>query len=388
MTKTTTPISNKTVDDKMTWQDLVKASFAAPSDGQYKNFMRRSLQAVVLYETQRCCKDRLPALRPFQRKIAFFDMAKALVCTLGSDDTFLTSEQQAQILWRNNASQELMDENNCWNRRKMILQEMENINKDMKELMQAGRTQEEALKEYLQQKFTRKQEEVSSNGAGTDDKTKKNDAATTPPPRFFYNHNHVLPCYALYYMNGAPNEEGLPAPSPPKTLLVTPKKPINLVVKIKKKNNKNGNGVDQKMAKLALNALDEDEVMVDKDDGNEDKEGEEEDWDVVGEAPPLAKHGAAGLGPCNKMGKMGGKGFRPLQRRMMVLQSIKFHMDLLKDFEGVVPQEELDERKRELYTRLNNLGTGGRGMRKMMMQKNKAAAACGGATRRAPDMQI
>jgi hypothetical protein len=37
------------------------------------------------------------------------------------------------------------------------------------------------------------------------------------------------------------------------------------------------------------------------------------------------------------------------ETRRGMLKEVRLHMDLLKDFEGVIPQAELDARKRQLY---------------------------------------
>ena len=62
-----------------TFAKRLESTLAA--QGGYKNTMRRSVQTVILYEAHRCLKDRLPTLRPFQRKLAFWDLSCALLST-------------------------------------------------------------------------------------------------------------------------------------------------------------------------------------------------------------------------------------------------------------------------------------------------------------------
>jgi hypothetical protein len=65
--------------------------------------MRRSLQAIVLYEAKRCASRALATMKPFQRKVAFLDQCQALVDSL---DLVLYPHQKAEVLWRTATSKE------------------------------------------------------------------------------------------------------------------------------------------------------------------------------------------------------------------------------------------------------------------------------------------
>ena len=51
-------------------------------DGKYTASMRRFIQTISLYEADRCLKTRYKVHRPFQRKIALYDVCVDLIETL------------------------------------------------------------------------------------------------------------------------------------------------------------------------------------------------------------------------------------------------------------------------------------------------------------------
>ena len=75
----------------------------------YEQCMRRSVQTVILYEAHRCIASRLSSLRPFQRKLAFFDQALAL---LAQSD--LLPHQREEVMWRTGTSKESMQPETAW----------------------------------------------------------------------------------------------------------------------------------------------------------------------------------------------------------------------------------------------------------------------------------
>jgi len=315
------------------WQELLRASLGPQG---YKPVMRRSIQTVVIYEAVRCCKPELPSLKPFQRKIAVHDMTKALADTLD----FLTVEQKSQILWRTNASQEIMNENNLWFRRKVLVRELERINDTMKVYLEKTETQEEAMEEYLREQFQ--------------EATKQQ---TSPPPNWQYNHNHLLLSYRLYYLNGQLNPN-FPDPNPPKTILVATKKPARMM----KKNNKNNNRMAGLKAEPMAHAAvaggggdDDGEDEEDEMDGENDDDAMDEDHTTTDDCGVEEEDEEANTKPSPKKpaGKGGGKiAAGPLRRRKMLLDEVREHLDLLKEFEGAIPPEEIEERKRQLFYRL------------------------------------
>jgi hypothetical protein len=84
----------------VTWQEKVKGIFGP--NGYDNSTMRRSLQAIVLYEAKRCASTAMATMKPFQRKAAFLDQCKALVESLD----LLYPHQKAEVLWRTATSKE------------------------------------------------------------------------------------------------------------------------------------------------------------------------------------------------------------------------------------------------------------------------------------------
>jgi hypothetical protein len=128
-----------------TWEAIV-TNGCGPQG--YENCMRRSLQTIVLYEANRCISSALPTLRPFQRKLAYIDMANALVDSLSC----LMAHQKAEVLWRTGTSKEPMNPETAWKRRKLLNKELDNI-KDAVTPLLTGRSHDEAIDAYIQLQF-------------------------------------------------------------------------------------------------------------------------------------------------------------------------------------------------------------------------------------------
>jgi hypothetical protein len=124
----------------------------------YEHCMRRSVQTVILYEAHRCISDRLPSLRPFQRKLAFFDQAMALVDT-ASD--YLLPHQQEEIMWRTGTSKEPMQPETAWKRMKLIEKEVEKVVEKIRPLCEEGRAHEEVCTDYIQQQYVSKRKRIN-----------------------------------------------------------------------------------------------------------------------------------------------------------------------------------------------------------------------------------
>jgi hypothetical protein len=115
----------------------------------YEVCMRRSVQTVILYEAYRCIESRISALRPFQRKFAFWDQAVAL---LRQSD--LLPHQREEILWRTGTSKEPMQIDTAWKRMKLIEKEIEKlIEEKVKPLYAEGKTHEEICSEFVQKQY-------------------------------------------------------------------------------------------------------------------------------------------------------------------------------------------------------------------------------------------
>lgn len=250
----------------------------------YENCMRRSLQTVILYEANRCISSALPTLRPFQRKLAYLDMANALVNSIDA----LMPHQKVEVLWRTGTSKEPMNAETAWKRRKLLNKELENI-KDFVTPLLVGRTHDQALDAFIQQQF----ESVTGN--------------SSPVPRnWSHAHNNAILCYRVYY-RGDELDSTFPPPRPPKDIYIAAEKPASMV------------------------ASPSDTTSV----------------PAVASVPALAKP-KAGSTPGSGADNAVKKGNTPDDRRLM-LKELREHLDLLKEFEGVIPAEDLARRKRELF---------------------------------------
>lgn len=114
----------------------------------YDSVHRRSVQTVVLYEAHRCIADNLATMRPFQRKIAVFDQAQALL-----EATNLSPQQRAEVMWRTATSKESLNPQTAWKRVKLIDKELEKICEKVKPLCKDGKSHDDVVNEYVTLQF-------------------------------------------------------------------------------------------------------------------------------------------------------------------------------------------------------------------------------------------
>lgn len=114
----------------------------------YENSMRRSVQSVILYEAHRCIADRLPSLRPFQRKLAFWDQCVALVQTID-----LLPHQRDEIMWRTGTSKEHMQPETAWKRMKLIEKELEKLKEKVEPFCDGRKSHTEVCDAFIQEQF-------------------------------------------------------------------------------------------------------------------------------------------------------------------------------------------------------------------------------------------
>mmetsp|Transcript_12563 Transcript_12563/g.18489 ORF Transcript_12563/g.18489 Transcript_12563/m.18489 type:complete len:290 (+) Transcript_12563:139-1008(+) len=274
-----------------TWQRVQEAF----GPGGYDDCMRKSLQCVVLYEANRCCAPVLQSLRPFQRKIAYYDMFIALVDSL----QIVHHHQKEQLKWRTLISKDNMSDQNCWKRRTNIQRELDTINEGVRKYLAEGKTNEEALEAYLQKQF--------ENVAGP--------AGKTRPPQWEHHHTYAFFCYKVYYVNGEV-DPNFPEPIPPKPVHVQMERPTKQAIS----------------STSAATAV-----------------------DVPGLVPgfhpsPPPQQPTVGTNDTMLAQIVREEGDAEERRRM--LQEVKDHLDLLKEFEGVIPPEDLTKRKRDLFLAL------------------------------------
>lgn len=279
-----------------TFQERIKAVIGPRG---YEGVMRRSLQSVILYEAKRCIAPRFGSLRPFQRKCAFMDQAHALIDSLD----FLLEHHKAEILWRTATSKEQLQPDFAWKRMKLIEKEMEMIaNSKIKPFLARGRAHEEACDLLVQSLF----EGVSGNKG-------------KPHPAYWeHAHNHCIMAFRLYY-RGDRLDPSFPAAVPPREIVVPAEKPkpdSSAPYYIQMNNKKTGVGAPAPAADL-------------KDSHHHQDDGDEPHLDMAA--------------------LIGGD---PVEDRRKVLKEVREHLDLLKEFEGVISDEDLVKRKRELFLAL------------------------------------
>ena len=172
--------------------------------GTYDPVMRRSFQTVLMYEANRCLKDKLPSLRPFQRKLAVFDQAKYLLEEISGESSLvgLTSrEKWEEILWRTGTSRESLNPESMWSRVCRLMKDVEKVTEQVREFI------EEKLADPDNEtiKSTSTHEEVyRSFIKNIYDKTHPNipPGSEVYPIQFEYTHNHLFLAYKMYYRKG------------------------------------------------------------------------------------------------------------------------------------------------------------------------------------------
>lgn len=101
-------------------ENVFAERFAEAIGERYSPAMRRSVQTVVLYEANRCLKDRYSALRPFQRKIALYDTAVDLINTLD----IIPSHLRSEIMYRTASGKLPLSADLAWRRMRLIDREI------------------------------------------------------------------------------------------------------------------------------------------------------------------------------------------------------------------------------------------------------------------------
>jgi hypothetical protein len=136
-----------------TWMERMRLALCSTNNGgRYEPVMRRSLQTCLLYEAKRVVDANYQDLRPFQRKLAFYDVLHALVDSI----CFLPLPQmRAELLWRTATSKVPLDADVAWKRAKLIEKEMARLAQEVKPLVVAGRSHAESVTMLVQQLFVR-----------------------------------------------------------------------------------------------------------------------------------------------------------------------------------------------------------------------------------------
>jgi hypothetical protein len=127
------------------------------------------------------------------------------------------------------------------------------------------------------------------------------------PANWEHAHNNVIMCYRMYY-SGGKLDPNFPPPIPPKEIVVPAEKP---------------KGGSQPFF-IAMNKAGDNVLNGRHETGVQDSE----------------------------MSAIAGEEKQQPEDRRNVLKEVREHLDLLKEFEGVISQEELNKRKRDLFMAL------------------------------------
>lgn len=271
-----------------TWQDRLKGAIGSRG---YENCMRRSLQTVLLYEAKRCVAHRLPSLRPFQRKAAYMDQILALLESLD----FLYPHQKSEVLWRTASSKDQLDPDIAWKREKGIEKEMATLAKKVKPFVAKAQTHEEAVNLLIQDLY-----ETLTGFTGK-----------PYPLNWEHAHNHVIMAYRMYFRYDQ-LDNSFPIPISPREIAVPLERP---------KTPKPAKG---SAAAAAAHAASQG--------GSSDCGGDDE--------------------PHVDVAELLGEGKTIVEDRRKVLAEVREHLELLKQFDGVISEEDLAKRKRELFMAL------------------------------------
>lgn len=276
--------------------DSFQARVKSAVNGKYHSCMRRSLQSVALYEANRCLVGRYGKLRPFQRKWALLATAVDLLNTLD----FLTDEQRQEIMYRTNSSKEPLAPELAWRRMKLITREIgSTILPQAEELIKENKdiNHDEFCELLLQKLFDERKKEALL--AKPDSKVMGGAELPKPySPLFEFNHNNVFSVYRIYY-RGTKEDPNIFLPVSPMEVKVPNMKPSDAASVAGATNNA--------APSLPL-----------------------EDLTIVKAKSVLLSD----------------------EERRALLKEVKDHTELLNEFIGVVPNDELAERKRALYAAL------------------------------------
>jgi hypothetical protein len=264
--------------------------------GPYEDVMRRSVQAAILYESHRTLESQIPSLRPFQKKIAIYDQATHLLETMPG----LRQKQREEIFWRTGTSREPLNPETMWRRARAVVVDVAKLADQIDELYRLLNprvdhvTHHSVYVRYIQKQYS-----------------DLNNTNTQYPRRFEFTHNNSLVAYKMYYNKG-------------KQLDATFPKPVHCGITIPIVKPEGG--------------------VINYSNGS------------MGGSGSTAAASSGANAPAGGGGGGGDGGGRPEQQlrqhRMDTLKEVREHLDLLKEFEGVVDSTVINERKHALFLAL------------------------------------
>ena len=296
--------------------------------GRYSPAMRRSIQTVVLYEADRCLRERYSALRLFQRKIALYDAASDIINTL----VFIPPYHRIEIMFRTASGKVPLSPDLAWRRMKLIDREIQKtIVPKIRPFLDPERGHRECCNDFIQAQY-----EAVSGVKGRNH-----------PSVWEYSHLSIFLAYRMFYLGEDVSSSLPPARDPNPHRVVPNKKPAFYPPEPRHVGRCSGG--------------------YDTDDGS------------GGAGQNGAHHSRLGQGnqpTMRKRRKGGGIANDPDSRRAL-LKEVRDHLEILKEFEGIVPTEELERRKKELFLSLPPTPTTmsvGAAMPGLMKKRTTAAA--------------
>jgi hypothetical protein len=266
-------------------------------------------------------------------------MANALLDSI----TFIPPHQRLEIFWRTGTSKEPMNADTAWKRRKLLTKDIERIKEAVTErAANSGLSHEDAIDSYLQNALVSNyldrhnlvlqpgrtshiHEFDQSFACGPkqtipQETTPTGGSVTATIKAWSQAHNNAIMCYRMYY-RGAVIDPTFPPPNPPKPIRIVTDKRIALPT------------AAYYYPPVPPQPLPPTTTSV---------------------HPPVAHNLVAGAGAATTKDQeqQQGAALLDIHDRGRLLEEVKEHLELLKQFEGVIPDEEIASRKRELFLAL------------------------------------
>lgn len=318
-------------------------------DQPYNNSMRRSVQTAILYEANRCHQEAYNSMKPFQRKIALFETCKDILSTL----TFIPVYHRIEVLFRTATGKTPLTPELAWRRMKLIDREIgQQILPKFSELWNthgSDKTHDYVCDQFLQQEF-----EVSKGGQAPGKKYGSN---------WEFTHSNIFLTFRMYYLGAMINPLVPPAvdPNPNREIpsikpaymdaLNIPNNPRRLPNQYSKSDTTHENpdgGIitasplnHTQGAALSSSNLQEESRKRDRDD--ESSTASVTVLDSTTDTPTATAFSIHRNRACSDIA---------IKRRRALLSEVKEHLDVLKEFHGIIPNKEIQKRRRELYMSL------------------------------------
>jgi len=323
--------------------------------GEYDPVMRRSFQTVLMFEANRCLKDKLPALRPFQRKLAVFDQARFLLEEISGETSLVglkTRAKQEEIMWRTGTSKEPLNPETMWSRATRLTKDVEKVADQVREFIKekladsnnktvkASSTHEDVYRLFVEDTYDKAHPNITPG-------------SEKYPVQFEYTHSHLFLAYKMYYRKGTLDPD---FPKPQEREIVVPKErpPGGLesygiaaaaaIANSTSPTNKISRRTNSKHARASNGTvtLTESPLIV----------AAGQKASVAGglrvrSSLPL-ENGVCGSSDDGVTLQESAQE-KAERRRRELLREVKDHMDLLKQFEGIIESDVIRKRKRDLF---------------------------------------